>query len=198
MDAANETDASGLCLINYKWLDTYSFTKTKYGCVSSDLPIISNQQRLLETVVQSSISSHYTLDKSSNYFLKIVSKETHIFYPIVHKNIGGELIAEQILTLKETQSCERISANTLEEAISQIGDAVTQETLATEHSYAQEDQKQFSVAVNNFRDLLQPKSLGSLQSAKAFVHLVRVAKKSSKEDILKALGSKKNQPILLV
>lgn len=161
-----------------------------------DLPLINNPQQLLETVITLSRSSHYTLDNSNAYFLKISSTEKHILYPTTHEDIGGELRTEQVLTLKETQTCQVVSGNSLQEAIAQIGDDVTQETLTTQHFYTHEDQKQFINAINNYREFLQPKSLGTVQSAKAFVHLVRIARRSSKEDISKALASKKNQPIL--
>lgn len=185
-----------MCLVKYKWIGTNNFTKTKQQCSSVDVLYRSNTQPLLETIVESTRSSHYTLDESNTYIAKVSSKETHVLYTTVHENIGGELNAEQSITLKETQKCKIVSATTLHEAIVEIGDAITQETLITEYFYPQEEAKLFTNAVNNFWSYLQPKSLGSLQSAKAFVHLVRLAKRSSKEDISKALGSKKNQPLL--
>lgn len=161
-----------------------------------DLPLINNPQQLLETVITSSRSSHYTLDDSNEHPLKIYSTEKHILYPTSHEDIGGELQTEQVLTLKETQTCKIVAGNTLQEAIAQTGEDVTQETLTTQHLYPHEDQKQFTNAINSYREFLQPKSLGTVQSAKAFVHLVRIARRSTKEDISKALASKKNQPIL--
>lgn len=183
-------------MVKYKWVDAHVFTKVKDECFSLDLPLINNPQRLLETIVVSSRSSHYTLDDSNGYLLKISSTEKHILYTTVHEDVGGELETEQVLTLKETQTCQIVPGNTIQEAIAQSGDDITQETLTTQFLYTHEDQKQFINAINSFREFLQPKSLGTVQSAKAFVNLVRLARRSSKEDIAKALASKKNQPIL--
>lgn len=184
-------------MIKYEWLSKQTFKKIKPECISSDLLLISNPQPLLKTLLESSIISHYTLDNSNTHILKVSSKESHVLYTAANGEIGGELEAEQTLTLKGSESCSTITANTLQEAVAQIEGAVTQETLTTEPQVGnQSDQKQFTNSVSSFRDFLQPKSLGTLQSAKAFVHLVRVARRSNKEDISKALGSKKNQPIL--
>lgn len=192
----NETDASGVCLVKYKWSDKHTFTKVKDGCVSMDLPFVTNPQRLLESIVESSSISQYTLDNSNAYLVKVFAKEKHVLYTTVHGDIGGELEAEQTLTLKGTHTCKIISANSLQGALDQLDNSLNQDSLTTEPLYAQEEQKQFTNAVNNFRDFLQPKLLSTLPSAKAFVHLVRLARRSSKEDIFKALGAKKNQPIL--
>lgn len=183
-------------MVKYKKSDQH-FIKTKKDCTSSELPFIRNPQPLFQTIVESSRISHYNLDDSDTYFLKVSSKESHILYTAAQDNVGAELEAEQSLKLGQAQECTIISAATLQQAIDLIEGDYTEETLLTEPEVdTHEDQKQFANAVANFRELLQPKSLGSLQSAKAFVHLVRVARRSSKEDISKALGSKKNHAIL--
>lgn len=161
-----------------------------------DLPYINNPQRFLENIVASVRSSEYTLDDNDAYLIRVSSKEKHILYTTINEDIGGELEAEQVLTLKETQTCETVSAKTSQEVIAKFKDVVSEESLKTQHFYTQKNEKQFTAAVNDFREFLQPKSLGTLQSAKAFVHLVRLARRASKEDISKALASKKNQPIL--
>lgn len=188
-----ETDASGSCFVRYKRDHGQTFEKTKENCSHSDLPFTDSPEPLLRTVVESTRTARYTLSPEGSHILETTSVDLHALRTAVHDDIGSELRAEQTLTLKDSQQCETFSS--LLEAIDSLGSGYTQETLTTELETPTEDPK-FATSVNNFREYLQAKSLGTVRSAKAFVHLVRLARKSTREDISKALASKKNQPIL--
>lgn len=87
----------------------------------------------------------------------------------------------------------------LEEIVSKISEngRITEESLLTECENAPDkDGVDFGGAVSNFRENLQSKHLGSLYSAKAFISLVALARKASREEIVKVLGHKKNKQIL--
>lgn len=196
----NETDTSGLCTVTYASINVNEFIKAKEACVSSDLPYITNKERPLDTKVTSSRRAEYTLDRLNQYVTKINARELHALYASANEEMAGSIEVEQSLSFTESQKADPVVASSFEDAVSKVGDKTglifTQESLTTEREFAQDDPKQFMNTVNEMREALRPKFLGTIASAKAFLQLVRIARRSNKEAIAKTLAAKKNQPIM--
>lgn len=141
------------------------------------------------------------MDREGRHFEKISSDERHELFLNVNEEAGSSIETQLVLTMKESKTANVVEKDgvdeALEEAMTKENFMFTQESLLIEREVIDfEEPKSFVNSVNAARDLLKPTMLGFLPSAKVFLNLVAVARKSSKEDITKALGSKKNQPIL--
>lgn len=197
----NETDASGLCETTYTSSSPTKFHKTKESCISTDFEYLANPEEILASKVKSLRSVDYEMDPEGKHFKRITSDERHELFLNVNEEAGGSIEAQLVLTLKKSKNAKFIEKETiddaLEEAMAKENLVFTQEALLVEREIIDfEGPKSFVNSVNAVRDMLKPKMLGFVPSAKVFLNLVAIARKSSKEDISKALGSKKNQPIL--
>lgn len=121
-------------------------------------------------------------------------------YFLLTKNIGGLLETEQTLALINRDSVQAITENTIEEAVDHVAKTENinfiKDTLLTVNEQVSENQASFTKQVDSFRSYLKAKHLGNVKPVKAFVKLVNAGKKANREDILKALQSKKNKDIL--
>lgn len=200
-DQINETDSSGHCTVSYISTGPNSFTKSKSSCLSSDLPYISNPDLIFSTNVESSRTGKYEMDEENKYLKSIQFEEKHEMLVAAKEDVGNKVEAHQSLVLKEQKNCEVVNGNSIEEVVDKLrsrdGITFTQESLLTEREVVQaEDAKTFQNIVNEHRDNLKTKLLGTLSSAKVIARLISVGRLANKEDIVKTLGAKKNQKIL--
>ncbi|KAF5288457.1 hypothetical protein FQR65_LT02109 [Abscondita terminalis] len=166
----DEIDASGHCTVNYKSFGTNRFRKTKLRCEDSDLPFHSNPDPILSTKVQSDRLVDYELDKDNTHINSLNGYETHQMYLTVKKNVGN-IVNDSLI--------------------------FTQESLLTERDLVKiEEEPSFQSTVKAYKNYLKTESIGSLSSAKVIGKLVSVGKSSTKEDIAKTIGIKKNAAIL--
>ena len=105
--------------------------------------------------------------------------------------------ADQILNFVKKEKTDTLRGPSLEEVLELVMNGHEENSLLTEkEDIGVEERKTFPNIVNELRDNLAEKNLGSLVSAKAFLKILEVARKASKEEGSKVLGSKKNQKIL--
>ncbi|RZC38190.1 microsomal triglyceride transfer protein large subunit [Asbolus verrucosus] len=193
----NETDASGLCQTNYRSIDANRFEKIKTNCVSSDLPFRKTKDAILDTIITSSRHVTYELDPRLDRIKAIYAKETHQMFLAAKEDLGSLIEADQILTHTKTEKTKIIRGPSLEAVLELISGGHTQESLLTEkEEIVNEEVKTFPNVVNDNRENLTPKNLGGLSSARAFLRLLEAARKATRDEISKVLGSKKNQKIL--
>ncbi|KAK4874325.1 hypothetical protein RN001_013685 [Aquatica leii] len=198
---SDEIDASGHCQIKYNALGTNRFRKTKVKCQSSDLPYHSNPDPVLNTEVQSNSVVDYELDKD-NKFLKAVNVyETHEMYMKVKNSIGNVVNVRQSLLLTGTAKIDNLIAKNIDELVDNLSQKeswmFTQESLLTEQDVVSPvGTTSFQTIVKTYRNNLKTDAIGSISSAKVIGKLVAVGKTSTREDIAKTIGSKKNTHIL--
>ncbi|KAJ3658869.1 hypothetical protein Zmor_010585 [Zophobas morio] len=193
----NETDSSGFCKTTYHTIDPTKFQKTKTRCLSPDLPFVRTPDSLLDVIVSSTRQTTYELDPQLTHFQTIYGKETHRMIPSVKEDIGSMVHADQILNFVKKEKTDTLRGPSLEEVLELVMNGHEEDTLLTEkEDIGGEERKTFPNIVNELRDNLAEKNLGSLVSAKAFLKILEVARKASKEEVSKVLGSKKNQKIL--
>ncbi|CAH1977992.1 unnamed protein product [Acanthoscelides obtectus] len=197
----DETDASGKCTATYTSQSSTKIVKTKSNCTSDDFYRVNNPHEFLRVNRNSFITVEYEADSSKTYLNSIVARENHVMYLPIKEDIACRVKSEQILSYVSSEKIRILEASTVEEAIESIskteGLIFTQETLLTERESLDEETHSFTKQVDSLRGYLDAKDLGSLKPAKAFIKLVTTARRASKDDISKALSSKKNKGILL-
>ncbi|KRT81396.1 hypothetical protein AMK59_5154 [Oryctes borbonicus] len=194
-----EDDSSGRCSVSYFSTAPNKFTKSKELCENTDLPHIITPDFVLSATIQSKREALYELDGEIRHILNIEAKEEHVVFMTAEEDVGNKVEVLQTLKFKETGSCPIINLDKFEDVFQKVVNEegiFTEESLITQKVHIKSDDiKSFSNTINDYRDSLKAKSLGSLASAKSIIPLVRAARKSLLDDINKALQSKKNQKI---
>ncbi|EFA08014.1 microsomal triacylglycerol transfer protein [Tribolium castaneum] len=189
-----ENDASGSCKTVYHTIDTTKFRKTKTNCISSDLPFVKTAHPILDVLVASSRQVTYELDPKLTHIKAIYAKESHSMVLSVKEDIGSVIEADQILNHVKNEKTGPLQGATLESVVDSVSQGYTEDTLQLQKEENDDDGKTFPNLVNELRDNIS--NLGNLLSAKSFLRLLDAARKATKDEIVKVLGSKKNQKIL--
>ncbi|KAB0793517.1 hypothetical protein PPYR_13137 [Photinus pyralis] len=194
----SEIDSSGQCDVKYTSLGPHSFTKTKVACSSSDLPSYSNPDPVLNTKVESNRIATYELGGDQGYLHSINLSEEHLMILNAKENVGNKVVIHQSLALTDSSTTDQLMGNTMDEVISNVMDknVFTEESLLTEREFLHSEPMTFRSAVKESKSNLKSKAIGSLDSSKIIGRLVTIGRTSSKEDIMKTLGNKKNNAIL--
>ncbi|KAK9695039.1 MTP large subunit, lipid-binding domain [Popillia japonica] len=194
-----EKDSSGECEVSYLSSAPNKFTKTKKMCHNTDLPYVVTPDLILSAITESKREASYELDSEIKYLLRVESKEEHTVVMAAKEDVGNKVQAVQTLDFINLKTCTIIDADNFDNALNKITNKeglFTEESLISEREPAKKDESKFSNLINDYRDSLKAKSLGSLASAKSIIPLIKAARRSSKNDIDKAFQSKKNQKIL--
>ncbi|KAK5641229.1 hypothetical protein RI129_009776 [Pyrocoelia pectoralis] len=196
----SEIDSSGNCDVKYTSLGPYTFTKMKLSCSSSDFPYHSNSDPVLNTEVESSRMATYELGSDQSYLKSVDLDEMHLMVMKAKEHIGNKVTVRQSLVLVESSTTNQLIGNNFDEVISNIMEKnsflLTQESLLTERELLRSETVTFKSAVKESKSNLKSKIIGSLESSKVIGHLISIGRSSSKEDIMKTLGNKKNNAIL--
>lgn len=194
-----ETDSSGLCTVTYSSPSPKTLTKTKESCVCSDLPVVANPELLLGTKLVSSSVSTYELDDQISHVTKIESKESHRAFLVVKEDAGSRTAVHQSLEFVGSQSTETFPDQNWRDIVlgfTTNGDLSEDTLLTRKENLVPKKSKSFNDVVGDHRDLLKGKRLGTVESARAFIKLVDVGRRSTKDEIEEVLSSKKNQKVL--
>lgn len=192
-----ETDSSGRCTATYSSTDSNKFVKTKSACTNKDLPYFQHPDTLLGTKVESQRVGFYEMNEDSTYIKSIKFDELHSMSISAKEDIGNKVETQQSLILSKQTQAQVLPGDSLEEVVQQINIPFTQESLQVEREGSGVDEDAtFQSVVNDYRNNLKSNVVGSVTSAKAIARLISVGRTSSKDDIAKTLGLKKNNPIL--
>ncbi|XP_044272344.1 microsomal triglyceride transfer protein large subunit [Tribolium madens] len=191
-----ENDASGSCKTIYQTIDTTKFRKIKTNCISSDFPFVKTIHPILDVLVTSSRQVTYEMDPKLSHIKAIYAKESHTMVLSVKEDLGSVIEADQILNHVKNEKTEPLRGPTLESVLDLVSPGHTEDTLLLQKEESDDDGKTFPNLVNELRDNIAGQHLGSLLSAKSFLRLLEGARKATKDEIAKVLGSKKNQKIL--
>ncbi|KAF5290521.1 hypothetical protein FQA39_LY03625 [Lamprigera yunnana] len=196
---ANEIDASGHCLVKYYPIGG-RLRKKKISCTSPDLPYHTNVDALLNTQVQSEAMVDYELDKENTHLKSVHLLETHTMFMKLKENVGNSIQTRQSLSLTKTSEVDVVEAPNFDDAVDKLYSKewlFTEESLLTEHELTNTNEAtSFQNSVKSYRNYLKTGTMGSLSSAKVIAKLVAIGKGSTKEDIAKTIGSKKNAAVL--
>ncbi|KAK9887790.1 hypothetical protein WA026_000103 [Henosepilachna vigintioctopunctata] len=197
---AEEIDSSGNCQVEYISTNHQKITKTKRNCLSPDLPYLRNPQTALDAIVESSRVIEYEFNHNLQFFKTMKSNEKHVMSVSTNKDFGSQILSEQVLEFdRVTQDKFPVLTGTVDHILNNLiaAEELSEESLCTVKENVQnEEASSFFAAVDELRSQLSSELLGTTGSAKAFVKLVSLARKSNKEDIKKTLKAKKNVNIL--
>ncbi|CAG9832555.1 unnamed protein product [Diabrotica balteata] len=196
-----EVDSSGTCTTSYSSSSPSKFSKIKTNCKSDDLPYTQNKHNMLGVEVESSRITEYELGSNAFEIKSITSKDSHIAYLAAREEMGNHIESEQTITLTDTSTSKSFEGINIEEVVEKIGKtsgiSFNQETLLTEKEpVTSEEIISFTKTIENLRNQLKNENIGTLKQAKAHIEAVNAGRLAKKEDILKALSSKKNKNIL--
>lgn len=199
-EEVEETDVSGRCLVSYSSTAPNKFLKTKKSCYNVDLPYTASPNILLSTTVISEREASYELNSEIQHLSRVISKEIHQIYVTANEEVGNKIEVYQSLELSKLEQCPTEETEDFNEAFQKTtngqGLMMSQSLTSTKEVVKTDEIKTFSNIINDYRDSLKVKSLGSLASAKTIIPLIRAAHISPQSDLEKALHSKKNQKIL--
>ncbi|XP_017781565.1 PREDICTED: microsomal triglyceride transfer protein large subunit [Nicrophorus vespilloides] len=191
-----EVDSSGNCEVKYTSDGPNRIVKNKWSCQNSDLERSKNPDPLLGANVDSKrvISYEFSVDRIEN----VIGEEEHEMSLSAREQVGNKLISRQELQFERFEIVETVNAKNYLEAFYEL-----ESTSYDEHSlvselehFAYDDGKTFAQIVGNLRNNLITSKMGSITSAKSFLKLVDKARHSIRDDISKALTSKKNNKIM--
>ncbi|XP_071534399.1 microsomal triglyceride transfer protein large subunit isoform X1 [Panulirus ornatus] len=199
-----EVDASGKCDVVYSLVDSTKVTKLKKNC-KNVFPVVyfNHTNKVLGAQIDCQATTSYLLNADEKIIRKATSMETHFLRVEARKQSGAEVMSKQVLQLKgrEKISTPKYMGKNVAEAIKSISSKL-KKTLITDQLATNPDPKEcitcksLNDLVNNFRNTLNPKKLGTQGSAIAFSRLLRKVRESDLETIKAVLKDKKNSKIL--
>lgn len=200
----SEVDTSGRCEVTYKVLDSTRVTKLKKNCKNVIPVVFFNQtSKVLGAQIDSQATTTYTLNPDDKILEKATAMETHFMRAEMRKVTGAELMSKQVLNLKKRDkvTSPKYVGKDATEAVRSIATQL-KKSLITDQLATNPDSKEciacktLKELVNNFRNTLASKNLGTQGSAIAFLRLLRKVRESDIETIKAVLKDKKNVKIL--
>ncbi|XP_054269339.1 microsomal triacylglycerol transfer protein isoform X2 [Macrosteles quadrilineatus] len=201
-----ETDASGLCTVQYTSLDRNMIEKDKTNCeMEPPLPFIRHPEEMWSAAVSSKRRSVIFLTEDLDAIKSIESEEKLELHIPLRGEAGGSLSSHQQLKLTDRSTgATLIQESSLEGAVKQVEKTSGQSFAKHQLTLTKEDTScsdgtcpSFHSLVKENRDPLKTENLGTIRSASAFIKLLNIARDSKKEDLVKALKNSKNKSILL-
>nr|XP_045602720.1 microsomal triglyceride transfer protein large subunit-like [Procambarus clarkii] len=199
-----EVDASGKCEVTYKMLDSTHVTKLKKNCKTVVPVAYFNQtNEVLGAQIDSQVTTSYVLSDDDKIIRKATSLETHFLRVKARKQSGAEVMSKQVLHLKSRDKINtpKYTGQTVAEAVQSISSKLKKK-LITDQLATNPDPKECIACkslkdlVNNFRNTLSAKNLGSQGSAIAFLRLLKKVRESDQVTFEAVLKDKKNSKIL--
>lgn len=198
---ANETDSSGHCSVSYTSTGPLSFHKSKFACISEDLPYQIHPDQLFSVNVESNREATYEMSSNNDFIKSIRAEESHILKVTIKPDAGNKVKITQELTHKETKKVTPIVNdkidNVIEQVSNQFGSQFTQETLFTEREAKlckDSACPSFAKLVGDYSDNL--KNYGTLKAANGYLKTLSAARDANRDDIIKVLKKKQNKPAL--
>lgn len=193
-----ETDVSGTCTVSYSFPSPLVVMKSKFSCISTDLPLSKHPNPILDTNVVSKRTTIYELDSSETRIKSIIAKEHHHMSINANEELGTFITSKQTLNFVKTEQIPPLVGD-FKQIFEQITHSqyIESSLLIKNDKENEENRESFAKTVGKVRDLLQNEHLGSVRQAKVFLQLVKVARQAHKDDVSKTLQSKKNKNVIL-
>ncbi|XP_059476430.1 microsomal triacylglycerol transfer protein [Neocloeon triangulifer] len=197
---AKETDVSGFCDVKYATNDGLKIEKIKSNCVAHKgvVPFMLHPDKVFGLHVNGNRKTKYVLKNDGSAVESITSSDYHEMFVIVRQEAGGAVSASQELKLTDiSNSAKPIKADTLDDAVKQIGTKIGAKLakkeilLEQEPPNCQDDCPTFAKVIRDNKENLKTSTLGSIKSASSFIKAVKIARNSKKADLVKVLNHAK-------
>ncbi|KAL1497490.1 hypothetical protein ABEB36_008445 [Hypothenemus hampei] len=192
-------NSSETCKVSYTCED-FIRKKEIQQCTDEDLNTANVYDPILGVKILSNrlIEYSFTNNDHVNFVQGILHQENHRVLNEAREELVALIKVEQTLKYEDTQDSVPLNVNNLEDAIKQLhNEDFEEESLSIKANHFENRGKNdFRDKVAALRHDLTDKHLGKLQSAKAFLSLIDLARSSATSEISKVLTSKKNNKIL--
>lgn len=189
-----EIDVCGECQVSYAVMSPTSISKTKVNCQNMEIAgQFSTPNKVLGLTVWNKATMHYELKDG------IVNRATGttrlVSYLNLRTSLNGGVISSQKVSLENTAKQDVAAVASVEEAVAQaekeVGRSLLMSLLPSESEIQQctENCKSPKELVGQLHDDLVKEKLATLDSAKAFIKVLRAFRDSGKTTIAEILTS---------
>lgn len=201
----DEIDTSGNCLATYKVAEKNSMVKRKSNCKHfRPTKSFARKEKILGVSAETDFSTKYTLKGDSKIVNTLRSTELHSLRVHLRSQAGASIVSRQSINLKkETNAGKRYGSSSVNQVIESVsknrGNDLVEDILQIEEeSVTCKDSscKGLVKAVQEIGKQLHSSQLATTAASEAFVILVPIVRRSSKNEILKVLLDSSNKVIL--
>lgn len=187
-----EDRASGRCEVSYKDTSPTAMRRMKQNCVSkTKTQHIIRPEEPLQASVQNYRSTDYQFFADGS-IEKIQSRDYFHIALEANREIGGSVDSTVVLrTDGHLTKVSKVDSKTPKEFLSQLKNYKSEELATNRQDVDAPINSNIKKAVKEYQDDLTISKIGTVQSAKAFLDILPIARVAKKEDIVELLQSKK-------
>lgn len=189
-----ENRGSGRCEVRYRGTSRTGIRRMNTNCIHENSP-----SRVIrpEVPLQASVQSYRSTDYdffSDGSIQKIESRDYFHIALQANREIGGSV--DSIIVLKSdenvaTDTASVVNKKSLKEFLSSLKNYKGEPLETITQSVEASTNQNLKQAVKEYEKALSTSSIGTVQSAKAFLNILPIARVAEKEDIVELLKSKK-------
>nr|XP_034178369.1 microsomal triglyceride transfer protein large subunit [Osmia lignaria] len=191
-EGVQERDASGLCNVTYRQLDTKIVEKRKTFCEQNSLPARKRHPNPLFDVKITS-TRNATYEPLAQFLpYKVREEERHKMTLTARSDMGTIVTSERTLEMIDATEVKSVQADTLKQAVAAVlpGAREVNIELQLEPSICPDSGcPTIEGTIEEYRSVLEANSLGTGKSASAFLKLVPLVKSATGEELFKLLKS---------
>lgn len=193
----NEHHASGHCKVRYTETSHTAIRRMKQNCVLATPTMrIVRPEQPLQASVQNYRSTDYEFFADGQIIRKIESRDYFHIALEANREIGG--IVDSIIVLNtdgHIASVAKIDDKTPKEFLSQLNGYKAERLESSQLNVDAPLDSNIKRAIKEYEGSLAASSIGTVQSAKAFLNILPVARVAKEEDFVAVLQAKKFEEI---
>lgn len=190
--AFTEMRASGECKVTYKQTSQNGIRRLKQNCVVSD-----NKNRIVrpEKALQASTQNYRSTDYMFERSGEIEQIESRDYFHIAleaNRHIGGSVDSVIVLVSdKKPTTIKAVDDKSPKEFLAKLKNYKALKVTSEQQIVEKQIDSNIKKAIKTNKEALGSSNIGMLQSAKAFLDILPVARHASKSDIVQILKSEK-------
>lgn len=194
-----ENRASGRCVVRYRNTSPSAFRRMKQNCVLENKTVqIVRSEEPLQASVQSHRSADYEFFPGGS-LKKIESRDYFHIALEINQKIGGSVDSSVMLRSDEnSETVDVIENKSVKEFLSQLNNYKSESLETVPQSVAASIDGNIKKAIEDNEDVLVTSNIGTVQSAKAFLNILPIARVATEKDLIKLLESKKLTEIKVI
>lgn len=189
----NENHASGHCEVRYTETSHTGIRRMKQNCVlAAPTNRIVRPEKPLQASVQNFRSTDYEFFGDGQIIKKIESRDYFHIALEANREIGGSVDSIIVLTTGgHVTKVEKVDSKTPKEFLSQLSGYNAESLESSSLNVEAPLDSNIKRAINQYEGSLGASSIGTVQSAKAFLNILSIARVAKKDDLVAVLQAKK-------
>lgn len=189
-----ENRGSGRCEVRYRGTSSTGIRRMKTNCIRD---ITTSHRIRPEEPLQGSAQSYRSTDYEffpDGSIQKIESRDYFHIALQANREIGGSIDSIVVLKSNEhvaTDTASVVNGKSIKEFLSSLKNYKSQQLETVAQSIETSTNHNIKQAIKEYEKSLSTSSIGTVQSAKAFLNILPIARVARKEDIIELLKSKK-------